>query len=286
VNAQHGVVSRRQLLELGFTERAIRHRLANGRLHLVFADVYAVGRPQLTRYGRWMAAVLSCGEGAALSHACGAALWEIRPEPRGPIEVSVPIGRRPRRAGIVVHRRKALTDGEVTEHQGITVTTPIATLIDIAPALTRDQLEAAINEADKRGLADPDQLRSALDEVVRRPGTAVLRDILDSRTFTLTDSTLERAFLRLAREAGLPTPLTQHFVNGYRVDFFWPEYQLVIETDGLTYHRTPAQQAKDLVRDQAHTAAGLTALRFSHAQVSREPDQVRSTLRAVARRHR
>ena len=70
------------------------------------------------------------------------------------------------------------------------------------------------------------------------------------------------------------------------VDFYWPELGLVVETDGLTYHRTPAQQATDLLRDHAHTAAGLTALRFSHAQVSREPDQVRSTLRAVARRRR
>ena len=234
-----------------------------------------------------MAAVLTCGEGAALSHACGAALWEIRPEPRGPIEVSVPIGRRPRRAGIVVHRRKALTDSEVTEHHGIPVTTPIATLIDIAPSLSRDALEAAINEADKRGLTNPEALRSSLDDAAgRRPGAVRIRDTLDSRTFTLTDSTLERAFLRLAREAGLPTPLTQHIVNGYRVDFHWPEPGLVVETDGLTYHRTPAQQAKDLVRDQAHTAAGLTALRFSHAQVSREPDQVRSTLRMVAHRHR
>jgi very-short-patch-repair endonuclease len=57
-----------------------------------------------------------------------------------------------------------------------------------------------------------------------------------------------------------------------------------VETDGLRYHRTPAQQAKDRLRDQAHTAAGLTVLRFTHAQVAFEPGQVHSTLASVARR--
>jgi very-short-patch-repair endonuclease len=185
----------------------------------------------------------------------------------------------------VVHRRKALTERDVTSCHNIPVTTPIATLIDIAPALTRDQLEAAINEADKRGLADPDQLRCALDGVVgRRPGAAFLRSTLDRRTFTVTDSELERAFLPLARAAGLPPPETQQRVNGFKVDFYWPDLGLVVETDGLTYHRTPSQQAADRLRDQTHTAAGLTPLRFTRAQVKFEPDHVQATLQAVARR--
>ena len=73
-------------------------------------------------------------------------------------------------------------------------------------------------------------------------------------------------------------------MNGFRVDFYWPELGLVVETDGLRYHRTPAQQAHDRRRDQAHAAAGLTQLRFTHSQVSFEPDHVRTTLVAVARR--
>jgi very-short-patch-repair endonuclease len=73
-------------------------------------------------------------------------------------------------------------------------------------------------------------------------------------------------------------------VSGYKVDFYWPDLGLVVETDGLRYHRTPAEQARDRVRDQAHTAAGLTPLRFTRAQVRFEPDHVLATLRAVARR--
>lgn len=89
---------------------------------------------------------------------------------------------------------------------------------------------------------------------------------------------MERWFLAIVLEAGLPKPLTQAKVNGYRVDFFWPRFRLVVETDGLRYHRTPAQQEKDLRRDQAHVAAGLRTLRFPAAQVRDDPASVRRTL--------
>jgi very-short-patch-repair endonuclease len=136
------------------------------------------------------------------------------------------------------------------------------------------------------GLVDPETLREALDRFPRRPGVGVLRKRLDRRTFTMTDTRLERRFLPIARTVGLPKPLTQRWVNGFRVDFYWPELGLVVETDGLTYHRTPAQQAKDLVRDHTHAVAELTPLRFTRAQIRFEPDHVEATLAAVARRLR
>jgi hypothetical protein len=191
-----------------------------------------------------------------------------------------------RQLGIVVHRRADLGAGEVTRRHGIPVTTPISTLVDIATCLDRHQLEAAVNEADRRGLTNPQELRAALDELSRRPGLGVLRMVLDRRTFALTDSELERRFLPLARGAGLPPPHTGRYVNGFKVDFYWPDLGLVVETDGLRYHRTPAQQTRDRLRDQAHTATGLTALRFTHAQVRFEPRHVEATLLAVARRLR
>jgi hypothetical protein len=105
VGRQHGVVSRPQLLALGYSREAIAHRLATGRLHVVWRGVYAVGRPQLTREGLFMGAVLACGDGAVLSHESAAELWGIRRSRAGPIEVSVPGGRNPRRNGIKTHRR-------------------------------------------------------------------------------------------------------------------------------------------------------------------------------------
>jgi very-short-patch-repair endonuclease len=231
-----------------------------------------------------MAAVLSCGRDAVLSHESAAALWAIRTPPQRKIDVSVPRERTVRRPGIRVHRRD-LAASERVRSQGIPVTDIVTTLIDLAAAITERQLEAAINEADKRDLTDPDTLRAALLAAVKkRPGIAALKRTLEEATLTLTDSDLERRFLRIAKQAGLPEPKTQARVRGYRVDFYWPDLRLVVETDGLRYHRTPSQQAKDRLRDQRLTAAGLIVLRFTHAQVAKQRRHVIKTLTAVAAR--
>jgi very-short-patch-repair endonuclease len=276
------VISHVQLRALGFSAQAVTHRLRTGRLHRTGRrGVYAVGRPQVGRLGEWMAAVLACGPGAGLSHRSAAALRRIlADDPRTPIEVVVPPAGRHRPPGIVVHRGERA----ITRNHGIPVTTPIDTLVDLAASLDARTLEAAVNEADKRDLIDPESLRQALDELSPRPGVARLRKLLDRRTFTLTDSELERRFKPLARAAGLPLPQTRVHVNGFRVDFYWPELGLVIETDGLRYHRTPAQQARDRLRDQTHTAVGLTQLRFTHAQIAYDRERVRNTLAAVVKR--
>jgi very-short-patch-repair endonuclease len=270
------VITREQLLELGWSPKAIKHRLATGRLHAIWPGVYVVGRPDVSRYGRWMAATLRCD--GALSHGTAAMLWSLVPYLHGDIHVSV-VGGHPEGRGLAVHRRKAF---ESTRHHRIPVTSPTQTLVDIAPTTTRDALEQAINEADKRRLIDPESLRDSLDSFPRTPGLGMLKATLDYRTFTLTDSQLERLFLAIVRRVGMPMPLTQQWVNGFRVDFYWPELRLVVETDGLTYHRTPAQQAADAVRDQTHVARGLTVLRFTRAQVKYEAGWVEEVLREVA----
>jgi very-short-patch-repair endonuclease len=271
------VVARRQLLELGFGSDAIQHRIAKGRLHVVGRGVYAVGRPELTQFGRWMAALLSIGPEAVLSHRSAAALWGIAKQWGNAIHVSVPTHlRRSSSRGITVHRRSELN---ATRRHGIPVTTPADTLIDLATQETRDGLEHAINEADKLDLVDPETLREEV-QGVRRAGAAALRTVMDH--YTPTDSALERQFLRIVKRAGLPRPLTREKVNGHDVDFFWPELNLAVETDGLRYHRTPAQQAKDRIRDQDHFVAGVRSLRFTRAQVRFEAERVEAILRAAA----
>jgi very-short-patch-repair endonuclease len=281
-HGQHGVVTRAQLIELGYGHEAIRHRLRNGRLHPVRRGVYAVGRPELSRLGWWMAAVLSCGPRALLSHESASALWGIRPAGGRLTEISVLGGAGRRGPEIVVHRRSGLNADDLARRRGIPVTSPVCTVVDLAVRLPPKQLEALVNEADKLDLIDPEALRQALNARARRPGVALLRALLDRQTFTLTDSELERLLLPIVRRAGLPPPLTGRRVNGFRVDFHWPALGLVVETDGLRYHRTPAQQARDRLRDQAHLAAGLKPLRFTHAQVKFEPAYVEATLTAVA----
>jgi very-short-patch-repair endonuclease len=166
----------------------------------------------------------------------------------------------------------------------IPVTSPVLTLIDLATRIPAGPLEAAINEADKLDLVSPPSLRTELDRRRGQRGVRALKAILDRATFVLTESELERRFVPVAARAGLPRPETQRRIGGFRVDFYWPALRLVVETDGLRYHRTAEQQAKDLVRDQAHTAAGRTPLRFTHWQVRFDPGHVEQTLRTVAGR--
>lgn len=238
-----------------------------------------------------MSAVLHCGPDALLSHRSAAALWGIRAvDPRArktmPIEISVPAHRRPAGHGIRVHRVHHLPGTDRCRRQGIPVTAPIRTLIDLAIELNSSELERSLNEADRLGLVAPDSLERAIDERPGHRGVSAVRALLGKGSFTLTDSELESSFLRLVRRARLPQPLTRQRVNGFRVDFFWPELKLVVESDGLRYHRTRAQQSRDRSRDQRHAAAGLVALRFTHFQISFEADRVEAVLRTVAERQR
>jgi len=278
VREQHGVVTRAQLRALGFSEKAIRHRVRKGRLHRIWPDVYAVGRPELTREGLWMAAVLTCDDGAVLSHASAAALWRIREQRRGPIHISVPSPRDPRRLGIRVHRRQSVRG---TTHQGIRVTNPSQTIIDLAPTLTERQLERIIDEADKLDLVHPEALRQHGAEEGRVGGSKV-RTLLDKRTFLLTDSELERRFVPIAEAAGLSRPETRAKVNGFKVDFFFRAEGIVVEADSGRYHRTPSQQRRDRIRDHAHALAGLTPVRFTHDQIAHEASYVADILRRLS----
>jgi very-short-patch-repair endonuclease len=286
---QHGVVSWAQLRELGMSAEAIRHRVAKGRLHRIYRGVYAVGRPELTAEGRLMAAVLRCGPRAALSHRSAGAHWRLLPEPGNrrahttQIDVSLDAAVVRTPPGIRVHRRRSLTDADLTTHRGIPITTPVGTLIDLATILPAHRLEAAVNEADVLDLVDPESLRTALDDHRGQRGVRPLRTLLDHHTFRLTDSELERRFLRIVRAGGLPLPETRTEGAGHRIDFHWPALGLVVETDGLRYHRTPSRQARDNRRMQAHAAAGRTAIRISHYEIRYEADRVAALLADLVR---
>jgi very-short-patch-repair endonuclease len=279
--AQHGVLARTDLLDLGFSDAGIKHRVASGRLHPVAAGVYAVGRPDLSPRGRWMTAVLACGEGAVLSHRSAAELWGIGFEERGRIDVSIRRRSRLERAGVKVRARPKLPDGNVVRRFGIPVTNPTQTLVDLATELKPVRLERAVNQADVHDLVDPETLRRSLDAYVGIPGGRTLRTMLDRHTFRLSDSDLEIYFRPLALAAGFPVPLTKQWVLGFEVDFHFPDHGLIVETDGLRYHRTPAQQARMVKRDQTHTSHGFRVLRFTHWQIAHAPNEVAEVLGRV-----
>lgn len=285
VARQHGVIAHRQLLRLGMHPQAVKRRVRNGRLHRVWPGVYAVGRPVMARPGWWRAATLACGDHSAIAGESAATLAQMGGRERV-IEVVVPPGRPRRLPGIqarAVHVRP--------EHLGaighIPVTSPARTLIDLARTRSRHDLETAINEADVRGLIDPETLRDALPDFAGVRGVGKLRSVLDAQTFVLTQPGVERHFLPIARKVGLPPmPVTQAWLNGFLVDFYWPELRLVVETDGLRYHRTPGKQAADLMRQQTHLARGYWPLRFSHGQIAFQKAYVEESLAGMLRRIR
>jgi len=262
---------------------AIKHRIAKGRLHRKARGVYAVGRPELSRRGQVMVAVLAAGDGAVISHETAAELWGLRRAEPGPVEVSVPHqSTRRARPGIRIHHRTILHRA-ASRHEGVPVTAVAVVMIDMGLRWPRRHLEAAANQADALGLLDPEGLREALRDFAGQPGVRPVRELLDARTFRLTDSELERRFLDLVRRAGLPIPETRRCIDGYRVDFLWAEAGLVVETDSLRYHRTPSQQNRDYEREHAHRMAGRATLRFTHRQVAHRPGHVLGMLRHEAR---
>jgi very-short-patch-repair endonuclease len=218
-----------------------------------------------------------------LSHRSAAALWGIGAERRGLTDVSVRRRCELKRPGLRVRSRATVEQDDVMPQNGIPVTGPARTLVDLATELSPLGVERAVNEADKRDLIDPETLRSRLSHYEGEPGVPLLRKLLDKRTFRLSDSDLEIFFRPIASEAGLPFPLSKQIVNGWEVDFYWPDLGLVVETDGLRYHRTASSQTRDARRDRTHALAGMTALRFTHYEVKHEPAVVRAELcRAAA----
>jgi hypothetical protein len=254
---QHGVVTVEQLREAGVSETAVGRAVEAGRLHRLHRGVYAVGHRSLSWRGRWLAAVLAVGDGAVLSHTSAVALWQfLRPMP-GAIEVTVRgDGGRKKRRGLIVHRSRTLTPREVTRRHGIAVTTPARTMEDVRGELAPYLYRRALRQAELARYRVPH-----LDRVKR------------------TRSDLELLFLGLCDDHGLPRPLVNHRVHGHRVDFFWPEARLAVETDSWDYHRGSVAFEDDHGRDLDLRAHGVTTRRYTGDQLEADSAAVAADLR-------
>lgn len=275
---QHGVVTRAQLAELGLTDPSIGRRVEDGSLWRVHKGVYAVGRPSLTREGRFMAAVLSCGPAAALSHFAAGVLWRLLTE-RGPrIDVTVPRGGQRRRRGAVIIHRSALPAADITHRDGIRVTTPARTLIDLADVLPRRQLERALDEAAYLRLD-----LAPVSPLPGRRGAGVLAQVIARHApgSTRTRSELEERMLSLCKRCRLPTPEVNTTVQGHEVDFLWRDSRLVVEVDGWAAHGTRSAFERDRRRDADLLAAGWRVLRISWERLRSEPLWVAERLAEV-----
>jgi very-short-patch-repair endonuclease len=283
---QHGVLTVAQLRECGLDRGAIEHRLAARRLQPLWRGVYSFGHKELTVEGRLIAAVLACGHGAVLSCRTAAQRWEMLPVWEGPVEVT--IARRTghaRRRGIRLHGVRTLDPLDVTVKDGIPITTPAKTLVDLNAAVSDRQLERAYEQAQIRRLIAPGDLEQALGRAVGRKTRALRRLIaLERRASTVTRSELEERFLALVRRAGLPEPELNQRVAGYEVDFLWRRQRRVIEVDGHAYHSTRQATTRDRRKDDDLETAGFRVTRFTADQILHDPDDTAArATRAIGR---
>jgi very-short-patch-repair endonuclease len=278
---QSGVVSHVQLLGLGLSPDDVRLRRERGRLHVLHRGVYAVGHRVVRAEGRRWAGLLALGPDAFLSHHTAADAFDIQRSDSPLVHVTVR-GRagRARRAGIRVHRPRALPDGEVTVLRGMPITTPARTLLDLAGARLRaDLLAKALDQAHRLKLIDFAELRELLARYHRRPGTHSLNAQLSRyRGFVDTRSELERLVNKLCDDHGLPSPLVNCVIEGKVRDFYWPQYRLVVEADSYSFHSSPSALNDDRERDVELTLAGYATLRFTWEQVAERPNYVVSAL--------
>ncbi|HWE15253.1 MAG TPA: type IV toxin-antitoxin system AbiEi family antitoxin domain-containing protein [Solirubrobacteraceae bacterium] len=277
---QHGVVSRAQLLRRGYSKRAIETRLATGRLHRIHRRVYAVGHTKLTLRGRWMAAVLACGEGAVVSHRDAAALHGLCRPGSGPIHVTAP--GRCNVKGIRCHRaRHPLDPRDVTVIDGIPVTTLERTLLDLAEAATRRQFAQAIEQAEREDKLDQHRIDALLARSPGRRGVKPLKEALAGLADepAWMQSELERRFRSLTRAHRLPLPLTNQYVEGELVDAFWPQHELVVEVDSWQFHKTRRAFEDDRARDAKLVAAHYRVIRVTYERLRDDEKGVAGELR-------
>jgi very-short-patch-repair endonuclease len=283
---QHGVVSRAQLLELGLSGGGVSARVARGALHRKHQGVYAVGHTILGARGWWMAAVLACGETAVLSHAAAGALWGLRRSAATIIDVTVPgSGGRARRSGIRTHRARNL-DGHTTTHERIPVTTPERTILDLAATLNRRPLERVLDQAENTRLTDVPSLVALAKAQAGHRGAHKLREALTDHDpgTTLTKSELEERFLKLCRDADLPKPIVNDYVEALEADFIFKAQRVLVETDSWQHHKSRDSFESDRRRDAIHAAAGWRTLRFTHRQIEHDPATITQALTAALTR--
>ena len=245
--------------------------------------VFAVGHDRVVGAGRMWVAVLAKGgpDGAVLSHRAAAGLWDLLPWPTGRIDVTTRRRRRSTRA-IRVHCSRTLRPEDVTEIDGLPVTTVERTILDLADTENDRLLKHACHGAEHLRLLDANRIGPAPGRRTRRRDEALAT--LRHAPPQIARSELEERFLELARRAGLPPPLVNEDRGPYCLDFFWPDLGLVIETDGARTHNTDAAFHADRRRDVDLKVAGLETVRFTWDHIVNDPDWVERGLRAITRR--
>ena len=274
-SGQHGIVSIRQLTgPLGYTRNQVARGVAAGRLHCLHRGVYAVGHSSLTQQGGCLAAVLACGRDALLSHDSAAWLWGVSKRSPVPHAVTAPVRRKPR-PPILLHYAGNLTPEDRALQEGIPATSVARTFLDVAATSRAQRLQRMLERSEELRLFDLRAVESVLARNKGHHGAGRLRRALELyRPPAFSRSGLERRFLALVQEAGLPRPATGYNELGFELDVYWPEQRFAVELDAFETHGTRAAFERDRLRQEELKLAGIEMIRVTEARLGREPAQV------------
>jgi very-short-patch-repair endonuclease len=284
--AQHGVVGRRQLANLGFGPGTTKAWLRAGRLYRLHREAYAIGHAEVNLRGRWLAAVLACGDGALLSHGSAAAFWGIAKARGSAIDVTAPSGRqyRPGRLGVRLHRGRLHDPGESTERNRIPVTSVARTLFDLAEVESFRRLEQAWEEADRLRLLRLREVELVCERGYGRRALKPIRRLLAAaRAPAEGRSPLEERFHDFCRQHRLPDPARNVHVLGHEVDALWPDAKLVVELDSWEHHAHRAAFERDRARDPKLLLAGYRTIRVTHRRLDGEAPQLAAEIGQLLR---
>ncbi len=275
---QHRNVTHRQLRGLGLTQEAIRHRLRKRRLHRVYPTVYSVGTPPSTPLEHAAAAVLACGDGAALSHGSALTLWGLQRRWEWPLHVTAATHRCP--SGLIVHRSRTLTRADLRVHHWIRVTSPARALLDCASGLPKQRLTRAVNDALRSLFMTHAELTDVCARNPTHRGTKLLLPFVVDLTGP-TRSEFEDRFLPFCREYNLPIPLINVRVRGYEVDAYFPAQRVIVELDGWEFHKDRAAFERDRNRDADLLAAGFVVVRITWERLITRPGEEAARLHRI-----
>ena len=279
---QHNSFSAEQVLDAGLTVHQLKHRLRAGEWIVLDTSVYGPATSTPSWKQRLMAACLAGP--AVASHRAAGILWEFPVMPKEVVEVTALRHRRRRSTDVVWHESFHLTDRDVTELDGIPVTRPVRTFLDLAVVMDEKTLEEVLHDGVHRSLLSTPAIWRRWEQLgPLRRGAGRVRTVLERQTSARPpESVLETRFLQLIRDADLPLPLAQFEVPGVaRIDFAHPDSKIAIELDGARYHSSPDARERDRRRENQLVALGWRVLRFTWADVTQRPDRVLALMRSL-----
>lgn len=285
--SQRGVVSHAELRGLGIAPSTIQRWRETARLHSIHRGVYLVGHGAAPEGAHETAALLACGPGSAISHRTAARWWRFRTFLTwvGAVAVTT-VGPRPRtKAGVELYTTIRFDPSDVRLRDGIRITAPARTLLDLSGVAPPHELETAISDARAAGLVNFTDLARILERHPGKPGITAFRQTLalvrrddGSRP---TRSEAERRFFALVIGARLPRPHMNARVGRFTVDAIWPKHKLIAEVDGFAFHSDRASFERDRARDAILLAQGYVVTRVTWRQITAEPTAVVARLAAA-----